>query len=121
MKSSLNELPLHKDLPEETTRKAEWGGMNVNLYEIHQTMDSAPLAKGLPDDQCQVPHWGYILKGKMRCKIGDREEVYNAGDVFYQPPGHNTVWEAGLVYISFTPTDAAKKQKELMQTIAQES
>jgi hypothetical protein len=119
MKSSIKELPVTKDIPEAIVRKVEWGGMQVSVQEFHQTLDAAPLCKGLPGDQCQLPHWGYILEGQMRCKFGNREEVYNAGDVIYHPPGHTTVWEAGLVYISFTPADEYKKQAEMLQAIRQ--
>ena len=121
MKSLIGELPINNVLPQGTSRKAEWGGMNVSLYEFHQTLDAAPLCKGLPEDRCQVPHWGYVLKGQMRCNFGDREEIYKAGEVFYHPPGHTTVWEAGLVYIAFTPTEEHKQQSEMLQAIAQKS
>lgn len=121
MKSPIKDLPVNKVDSQKTSRKVEWGGMNVSVYEIHQTLDCAPLCKGLLNDQCQVPHWGFILEGQMRCKFSDREEVYSAGDVFYHPPGHTTVWESGLVYIAFTPTDEHKKQSEILQNIIQES
>ena len=33
--------------------------------ETHLTdLDAAFLFKGAPDDQCQAPHMGYVLKGK---------------------------------------------------------
>ena len=43
---------------------------------------------GLPDDSCQCPHWGYVLKGELTFRFADREEVFEAGDAFYLPPGH---------------------------------
>jgi quercetin dioxygenase-like cupin family protein len=45
------------------------------------------LLKGLPDDRCQCPHWGYVFKGKMTARYADRDEVYEAGDAFYTPVG----------------------------------
>src|SRR5207245_7421707 len=27
--------------------------------------DLAPLLKGLPDDRCQCPHWGFLFKGRI--------------------------------------------------------
>ena len=120
MKYSFKELPLNKDNDQGVSRKVEWGGMTVSVYEIHQTLDFAPLVKGLPGDQCQLPHWGYVLQGRMRCRYGEREEIYTAGDLFYHPPGHTTVLEAGLVYISLTPADeAAEKQRAALQAIRQ--
>jgi ethanolamine utilization protein EutQ (cupin superfamily) len=44
--------------------------------------------KGLPDDRCQCPHWGYVVNGRLTFRYADREEISEAGDVFYTPPGH---------------------------------
>ena len=44
--------------------------------------------KGLPDDRCHCPHWGYVLKGRLTFRFADRDEVFEAGDAFYLPPGH---------------------------------
>ena len=63
----------------------------VNFVEFRQDIDATPLLKGLKDDRCQCPHWGYVLKGKMTMRFADREEVYEAGDAFYAPPGHSPV------------------------------
>jgi hypothetical protein len=38
--------------------------------------------KGLPDDRGQCPHWGYVIKGGMNMRFGDREEVFEAGDAW---------------------------------------
>ncbi len=113
MKSSLQELPVALDVPIGVQRQVTWDRMNVGVVKIHQSFDGAPLFAGLPDDRCQVHHWGYILKGRLRCKFADHEEVYNEGDVFYIPPGHTPFYEAGLQYIIFSPCDEAEKQQEI--------
>jgi hypothetical protein len=58
----------------------------------------------LPDDACQCPHWGYVLKGAVHLRYTDgTEEVTPAGAVFYWPAGH-TVWvEDDTVFIDFNP------------------
>jgi len=40
-------------------------------------------------DSCEVPHWGYVFKGRLRFVYADGgiEEV-SAGDLYYVPPGH---------------------------------
>ena len=58
----------------------------MNFVTFREDIDHAPLLKGLPDDQCQCPHWGYVIKGKMTFRFGDREEVFQAGDAFYAHP-----------------------------------
>jgi hypothetical protein len=39
-------------------------GYTASFTTFHADMDHAALFKGLPDDRCQSPHWGYVLKGK---------------------------------------------------------
>jgi hypothetical protein len=85
----------------------------INFVEFRKDIDGTPLLKGLPDDRCQCPHWGYVLKGKLTMRFADREEVYEAGDAFYAPPGHIPVkHEPGTEIVQFSPS------KELQQTEA---
>jgi hypothetical protein len=58
---------------------------------MNQDIDATPFMKGLPDDRCQCPHWGYVFKGKMTARYADPEEVFEVGDAFYTPPGHVSV------------------------------
>ena len=68
--------------------KGELDGYSVSFVTIRETHDLAEVLKGLPDDRCQCPHWGYVFKGRLTWRFADREEVYEAGDAFYMPPGH---------------------------------
>ena len=48
--------------------------------------------KGLPDDLCQCPHWGYVLKGTLHLRYKDgREEIARVGDMLVHASGH-TAW-----------------------------
>jgi mannose-6-phosphate isomerase-like protein (cupin superfamily) len=69
-------------------RHGELEGYTVNMVTFRQDIDATPLMKGLPDDRCQCPHWGFVVKGKMTMRFGDREEAYESGDAYYAPPGH---------------------------------
>ena len=40
------------------------GGYTVGFETHTADADIAPLFRGLPDDRCQCPHWGYVVKGK---------------------------------------------------------
>ena len=62
----------HEDVAETT----------IQFLTIRQDIDASPLFKGLPDDRCPCPHWGYVFKGRLTFRVGDREEVYEAGDAF---------------------------------------
>ena len=55
---------------------------------IRESHDLAPMLKGLPGGNCSCPHWGYVLKGRIIVRYDDHEEVFEAGDAFYMPPGH---------------------------------
>lgn len=67
---------------------------------MRQDVDATPLFKGLPDDRCPCPHWGYVFKGRLTFQCGDREEIFEAGDAFYLEGGHvPTSPEPGTEYL----------------------
>ncbi|MGH9050607.1 MAG: hypothetical protein ACRDY4_12825 [Acidimicrobiia bacterium] len=87
-------------------RMSEVGEMTVSLIRLKEGADLGPALVGLPDDLCPCPHWGYMLEGRlgMRTKSGD--EVYEAGEAFYWPPGHAPVAITDCAYVDFSPTAA---------------
>jgi hypothetical protein len=86
-------------------RTASAGSMTVGFLRVAQGTDLRPALKGLPGDMCQCPHWGYMLKGRIRMHTPDGEEEYAAGDVAYWPPGHAPEALEDSEYIEFSPTD----------------
>ncbi len=103
MRGSNHDLPVAFDMPQGTIRSAEWGAMNVEMGICRADIDPAPFFAGLQEDRCQCPHWGYVIKGQMRLRYADREEIYRAGDAYYAPPGHTPFLEAGCEYVEFSP------------------
>ena len=89
----------------------EWGDMLVNHAKF-PAGDLAPLLRGLPDDRCQCPHWGFLFTGTILVRYADREETIRSGQLFYMPPGHapESLEDCELVQIS--PAD------ELRRTLA---
>jgi len=81
-------------------------GYTVGFEEFSADVDAAPLFRGLPDDRCQCPHWGYVISGRLILRYADREERYEAGDAYYAPPGHTPVVFTGTRVVEFSPTDA---------------
>ena len=66
--------------------------------------DITPLLEGLPDDTCQCPHWGYVLKGAVNLRYADgTEEIDEAGDLFYWPPGHTAWVDEDAEFVLFSP------------------
>jgi len=97
------------------SRLAEWGEMNVALETLPGGTDTASLFKGLPDDRCQCPHWGYVLKGRMRIRYPDREEVIEAGDAYYMEPGHLPLFEEDTEVIEFSSKVEYHKTMEVAE------
>jgi len=96
-------------------RSDELEGYSVNFTTFHEDIDATPLMKGLPDDRCQCPHWGYVVTGKLTFRYADREEVFEAGDAFYTPPGHVPVkHEPGTEIVLFSPADELRKTEAVM-------
>ena len=97
-------------------------GYTISFTRFNEEIDSAPLMKGLPDDRCHCAHWGYVLEGRVSFAFPDREEVFEAGDAFYVPPGHHQHAEAGTEYLQFSPTrelrEVGAKIMENMQAMA---
>ena len=79
---------------------------------FREDVDATPLLKGLPDDRCHCPHWGYVFKGRLTFRFADHEEVFEAGDAFYLPPGHIPRAEAGTEYLQFSPAEELRAVSE---------
>jgi hypothetical protein len=86
-------------------RAAPAGDMTVAFVRVPKGADFRPALQGLPGDLCQCPHWGYVLKGRIRMHTPDGEEEYAAGDVVYWPPGHAPEALEDSEYVDFSPTE----------------
>ena len=80
------------------------GGYTVGFETYTADADLSDLFKGLPDDRCQCPHWGVVLKGKLKYRGPDGEMVVEAGEAYYVPAGHLPYLYAGTEVIEFSPT-----------------
>jgi hypothetical protein len=96
MKKSMDELGI-------VIREVVWDDIHVSFETFREALDTAPLHKGCPDDRCQCPHWGYLLKGQARVIYADHEEVIREGDAYYLTPGHHVVYDAGTEAVEFSP------------------
>ena len=109
MRSSKAELPVTSKGDGMVFRETTWGAMHVEMPTLDKELDMTPLFKGFPDDLDPVPFWGYVVKGRFRAVYKDREEIVNAGDVFYLPPGHTVSYEAGTEFVMFGPAEQVEK------------
>ena len=73
-------------------------------FSLGAGTDIAPLLKGLEDDLCQSPHWGYLMEGEVTVTYKDgQEETISGGDIFYWQPGHTVKVGKDAEIILFSP------------------
>ncbi len=115
MRAKKEEIPLVVEDGKSYGRYMEWGDMDVAWEGWQAGRDATQLFKvGLPEGLCQVPHWGYMIRGRMRIKYRDHDEAINAGDVFYMQPGHVPVTEEDCELVWFSPRGENKKVMEAL-------
>jgi hypothetical protein len=104
-----DEAAIEVDLPVIEGRYVELDDWTVAFETFPNGSDPAPLFKGLPDDRCQCPHWGYVVRGELRVDYPDHSETLRAGDAYYMRPGHLTVLTDGTEVVEFSPTIELQK------------
>jgi hypothetical protein len=77
-------------------RGVDWAELRTTFVSIPAAADVTPLLKGLPNNRCPCPHWGYVLKGQMLVTHDGGEERIRAVEIFYIPPGHTMVVDADV-------------------------
>jgi hypothetical protein len=107
MKSSKSQAPESLEVEGYEGHFDELDGYTVGFETYTADADLAPLFAGLPDDRCQCPHWGYVLKGRLTYRYADgTEDTIESGEAYYARPGHTPVLFAGTEVVEFSPTDA---------------
>lgn len=106
MKLKKEDIPVIMQTPDSIMRaQADFGDMTVAFHELPKGTDFTPLLKGLCNDSCHCPHWGYIFQGIFRFIYDDgTEEIFKAGEVFYAPAGHIAIVDEDLKFLEFSPT-----------------
>ncbi len=114
---TLNDFPTDKILP----MIHGWGGLTVDVNNAPKGADWRPLLEGLENDHCQVPHWGYVIKGSVLIEYEDgTSEVFKAGEAFYMKPGHTGEVLEDLQLVSFSPEDGMHDlEKHLEKKVAE--
>ena len=105
MHATSSELPVMLQAGPASVRGIEWGEMRVSLISVPAGTDFGPLLRGLPNDRCQAPHWGYVLRGRLRIQSAAGEEVLNAGDFYYLAPDHTGVAEEDTEFMEVAPPE----------------
>ncbi len=85
-------------------RLRDEAGISVGHVALPAGADLRPATKGLPGDLCPCPHWGYMIKGKVRMHTGEGSQDFVAGEAFYWAPGHAPEALEDSEYVDFSPT-----------------
>jgi hypothetical protein len=81
-----------------------YGKIAGEYFSLGAGTDIAPLLKGLENDLCQSPHWGYLIEGEITITYANgQEETVSGGDLFYWPPGHTVKVGKDAEVILFSP------------------
>ena len=87
-----------------------YGKISGEYFSLGAGADISPLLKGLEDDLCQSPHWGYLLQGEFTVTYAyETDEVIRSGDLFYFPPAHTVRIDSDAEVILFSPQDEHSK------------
>ena len=90
----------HKDFGE----MHGYGKVSSEYFTLAKGVNTAPLFEGLEGNQCQCPHWGFVLKGELTTTdAAGKQETVGAHDLFYWPPGHNVRVDADAEIVMFSP------------------
>ncbi|MEO6172123.1 MAG: hypothetical protein ABIP02_03310 [Arenimonas sp.] len=111
MKIAKQNIPVRINIPGAIARQqmnfgdtTGFGMISSEYFTLAAGTDIAPLLQGLKDDLCQSPHWGYVLKGKLKVTYSNGElETIDGGDLFYWPPGHTVKVEEDADVVLFSP------------------
>ena len=85
-------------------RVLDQDGLMVGFVRLPAGADLRPATQGLPDDLCPCPHWGYMLKGRVRMHTKDGHQDFAAGEAFYWAPGHAPQALEDSEYVDFSPS-----------------
>lgn len=105
------QIPAKIAIPGATARQiAEFGdasgakGMAGEYFSLAAGTDIAPLLKGLKDDTCQAPHWGYVISGELVVSYSNgTRETCTTNDLFFWPPGHSVRVVRDIEMVLFSP------------------
>ncbi len=111
MRISKHDIPVKFDVPGAVARQQPsfgdatgLGPMGGEYFSLAAGTDIAPLLRGLTDDACHAPHWGYVISGRLVVDyVGGSQDTCADGDLFYWPPGHSVRVSDDAEVILFSP------------------
>jgi len=121
------DIPTKIDVPGAVARQqvnfgdaSDYGSLAAEYFSLGEGTDIAPLLKGLDDDACHAPHWGFVVSGEVVVTYTDGpEETCVGDDLFYWPPGHSVRVVKDAEVILFSPqTEHGAVMDHMLATMA---
>jgi len=111
MRISKDQIPAKINVPGAVARQTSAFGdatgyttMAGEYFSLGAGTDIAPLLKGLNDDACHAPHWGYMISGEVVVTYTNGNvDTCTGNDLFYWPPGHSVRVVKNAEVILFSP------------------
>lgn len=111
MRISKDQVPAKINVPGAVARQVGdfgdatgYGKMAGEYFSLGAGTDIAPLLKGLNDDACHAPHWGYMISGEVVVTYTNGNvDTCTENDLFYWPPGHSVRVVRDAEVILFSP------------------
>jgi hypothetical protein len=90
-------------------RTKDVDGLMVGFFRLPAGVDMRAPLKGLPGDLCPCPHWGYMLKGRLRMHTPEGHQDFVAGEAFHRGAGHAPEALEDTEYVEFSPADEMQR------------
>ena len=111
MKIAKDNIDIKMEIPGAVIRqKTEFGDatglgkISGEYFSLSAGVDTTPLFVGLEGNLCQCPHWGFLLSGQLTTTDAKgNQEIVDANDMFYWPPGHNVLVNSDAEIVMFSP------------------
>ena len=113
----LARLPVVVEEADVEIRAGEAGELTISRVTLAKGHDARTVFRGLPDDLCQCPHWGYVIKGRLRVWTTDGASEVRAGQAFYWPPGHAPEALEDTEFLEISPTDQLRSLYEHLAAV----
>lgn len=101
-------------------RSVQWGDMEVG-FTITGVGDHTALYQGLPGGVCQCPHYGYVFKGRIRCRFPGTsrpDETAGEGEAYFFPAGHVLIYEEATEALELNPAAALQALMGHIESVA---
>jgi hypothetical protein len=92
----------------------ETEGYTIGFERYTDHADLTPFFKGLLDDRCQSPHWGYVVKGKLVYHTAGGDIEVTDGQAYYVGPGHTPEIYPDTEIVEFSPTAQLQQTMEVV-------